>query len=80
MMSSTCFEPVLYCLILLNVNKIYHTYMYNRLPEDELCGSKHVEDIVKIKICLTNMHFIGIIRLYYNAHCKEYKQVSDRLN
>jgi len=36
--------------------------MYNRLPEDEPRGSKHVQDIVKIKISLTNMHFIG---LYY---------------
>jgi hypothetical protein len=27
----------------------YHTSMYNRLPEDEPSGSKHVEDI-KIKI------------------------------
>ena len=33
--------------------------MYNRLPEDEPCGSKHVEDIVKIKIRFTNVHFIG---------------------
>jgi len=30
--------------------KLYHTCMYNRLPEDESSGSKHVEDIVKIKI------------------------------
>jgi len=25
-------------------NTLYHTCIFNRLPEDELCGSKHVED------------------------------------
>jgi len=33
-----------------HVNKLYHTCTYNCLPEDEPLGSKHVEDIVKIKI------------------------------
>ena len=28
----------------------YHSCPYSRLPEDEPSGSKHVEDIVKIKI------------------------------
>jgi hypothetical protein len=28
----------------------YHTYIYNRLPEDEPSGSKHVEDIKNLKI------------------------------
>ena len=28
----------------------YHSCIYNRLPEDELSGSKHVEDIRKLKI------------------------------
>jgi len=37
-------------LIPLLVNKFYHTCNYTRLPEDEPLGSKHVEDIVKIKI------------------------------
>jgi len=27
--------------------KLYHTCMYNLLPEDEPSGSKHVEEIVK---------------------------------
>jgi len=36
--------------------------MYSRLPEDEPCGSNHVKDMVKIKISLTNVHFID---LYY---------------
>jgi len=36
-------------LISLHVNKLYHTCTNNRLPEDEPSGSKHVEDIVKIK-------------------------------
>ena len=33
---------------------------YSRLPEDEPLGSKlvHVEDIVKIKLNLTEMHFV----------------------
>ena len=32
------------------INKLYQTCTYNRLPEDEPSGSKHVEDIVKINI------------------------------
>jgi len=35
-------------LKLQHVNKFYHTCTYTRLPEYELSGSKHVEDIVKI--------------------------------
>jgi len=27
--------------------KLYHTCTYNRLPEDEPSGSKHVEEILK---------------------------------
>jgi len=38
------------CLYRWHVNKLYHTCTYNRLPEDEPSGSKHVEDMVKIKI------------------------------
>jgi len=36
--------------------------IYNRLPEDEPSGSKHVDDIEKIKnenINLENVHFVG---------------------
>jgi hypothetical protein len=33
-----------------HVNKLYRTCTYNRPPEDEPSSSKHVEDIVKIKI------------------------------
>jgi len=33
-----------------SVDIVYHTYIYNLLPEDEPSGSKHVEDNVKIKI------------------------------
>jgi len=29
---------------------LYHKSMYNHLPADESLGSKHVEDVVKIKI------------------------------
>jgi hypothetical protein len=51
-------------LIPLHVNKLYHTSVYSCLPDDELLGSKHVEDIIKIKIHtgLTKVHFVG---LYY---------------
>jgi len=30
-------------------NTQYHTCIYNRLPEDEPSGSKHVKDIEKLK-------------------------------
>jgi len=30
----------------------YSTCAYNRLPEDELSGSKYLEDIIQIKILL----------------------------
>ena len=32
------------------VNTLYPTCTYNRLPDDEPSGSKHVEDIKKLKI------------------------------
>jgi hypothetical protein len=35
------------CLYRWYVNRLYHTCTYNRLPEDEPSGSKHVEYIVK---------------------------------
>jgi hypothetical protein len=37
-------------LIALHVNILNHTCSYNILPEDELSGSKDVEDILKIKV------------------------------
>jgi hypothetical protein len=43
----TFFAPF---LCLWHVNKLYYNCTYNRLPEDELSGSKHVEGIAKIKI------------------------------
>jgi hypothetical protein len=49
-----CTEDLLFhqkdCLYRWHVNKLYHTFMHNRLPEDEPSGLKHVEDIIKIKI------------------------------
>jgi len=36
-------------LILMQVNKLYCTYMYICLPEDEPLGLKHVDGIIKIK-------------------------------
>jgi hypothetical protein len=44
--------PPTILLIPFHENKLYHTCRYNRLPEDEPSGSKHVEGIVKIKILL----------------------------
>jgi hypothetical protein len=38
------------CLYRWHVNKFYHTGSYNRHPENEPSGSKHVEDKVKIKL------------------------------
>jgi len=31
-------------------NTLYHTCIYNRLPEEELSGSKHIEGIKQIEI------------------------------
>jgi len=43
--------------------ELYHTCTYNRLPEDEPSGSKHVEEILKNEnISLTKVPFVG---LYY---------------
>jgi len=42
---------------------LYHSYTcYTCLPDDEPCGLQlvHVEDIVKIKLSLTKVHFIGL--------------------
>jgi len=62
-------------LILLHVNKLYHTCNYICHPEDEPLGLKHVEHIVKIKI-LVQQRFIllvYIIQLYYIPRCKKHK-------
>jgi hypothetical protein len=34
----------------MHVNKIYQNFTFNGLPSDEPSGSKHVEDIKKLKI------------------------------
>jgi hypothetical protein len=34
----------------LTCNRLYYNCIYNSLPADEPSGSKHVEDIVQIKI------------------------------
>ena len=37
--------------------------VYNRLPEDEPSGSKHIEDVKKIKnlnINFEKVHFVGV--------------------
>jgi len=46
-MSSTYFE-----LMHVKHTVPYHNYIYNRLPEDEPSGSKHVEDDKKLTIKL----------------------------
>jgi len=82
-MSSTCFEHILpptRLLIPLHKNKLYHSCTYNRLPEDEPSGSKHVEDIVKIKILVQlRCILLGyVIRLCYNAGAKNDARSSER--
>lgn len=37
-------------LTLKYVNTLHHTFIQNCLPEDEPVSSKHVEDIIKLKI------------------------------
>jgi len=44
------FRTLQECLYSWHINKLYHTCTYKLIPEDEPWGSKHVEDIVKIKI------------------------------
>jgi hypothetical protein len=34
----------------MHVNVTYHNCIHNRLAADELSGSKHVEDLKKLKI------------------------------
>jgi hypothetical protein len=54
------FYDVLNCLYRWRVNKLYHTFTYNRISEDEPSGSKHVEDTVKIKTLFNQVHFSGV--------------------
>jgi hypothetical protein len=42
-------------------SKAYHTFMYNRLPEDEPSGSKRLEDNVKIKTLVQHNAFCWFI-------------------
>jgi len=42
---------------------LYHTRMYNRLPEDEPSVSKHVEDFVYSNISTGKVHFVGLYRI-----------------
>ena len=39
--------------------------MYNHLPEDESSGSKHVEDIVKIKMLFNKSAFCWFMLFDY---------------
>jgi len=49
MCSNTLFY-LQHCLYWCMYNTLYRTCIYNRLPEDELSGSKHTEGIKKIEI------------------------------
>jgi len=51
------------CLNWCMQNTLYRTYVYNRLPEDEPSGSKHVEDI-KIKNEIINLEEVYFVDLY----------------
>jgi hypothetical protein len=44
-----------------------------RLPEDEPSGSKHVEDITKIKMLVSKrcILLVYIVLLYYNVRCQK---------
>jgi hypothetical protein len=55
------------------VNILYHTCIYNHLPEEEPSSLKHVEDIINQGISLENVHSVGLycIIQYYNAQCKK---------
>ena len=47
----------LFCLLTVYTDE----WMYNRLPEDELSGSKHVEDVkIKNGNNLGTVHFVGL--------------------
>ena len=64
-----CVQTVYRCM----QNVPYHTFIiYNRLPEDELSGSKHLEDIKNYHINLENTRFVGY-KLYYNGRCKKHE-------
>jgi len=58
-----------------HVNTLHHNCTYNRFPEDTSSGSKHIEDIVRIKILVYQrcIVLVYITRLYHNAGRKEYK-------
>jgi hypothetical protein len=49
-------------------NTLYHAYIYNRLPEDELWGSKHIEGIkiIEIEVLIYEMCILWFI--LYNSH------------
>jgi hypothetical protein len=58
-------------------NVPYRNCIYNRLPEDEPAGSKHVVDIktLKIKILFWKMFIllVSIVQLYCSARRKKHE-------
>jgi hypothetical protein len=78
-MSSACFESEgsssgrllymqysTYCTACSDAwNVPYHNSTYNRLPEDEPSGTKHVEDIKNIRILFRNAAFCWF--MLYNS-------------
>ena len=51
---------------------LYHTCIYNRLPKDELSGSKHVEDFIKTKCSFKKIHFWFMLCNYITMHGEKY--------
>ena len=47
-----------------HVNKLYRNCTYNRLPEDDPSGSKHVEDVVRIKILVYQTYICVFLSLH----------------
>jgi len=44
---------------------MHQTFIYNRLPEDEPSGSKHVEDIKNYNIDLVKVQFVEQFNTQY---------------
>jgi len=69
------------CLYRWHINRLYRNFTYNHIPEGEPSGPKHVEDLVKIKILVSQMCvlLVYVIRLYYNVRCKKHRDEIPRI-
>jgi hypothetical protein len=62
----------------MHVKTLYRICIYNRLPADEPSGSKHVEDIKKLKKILEKVHVAGwycLIILQYTVQKNVQKEI-----